>query len=61
MHKNQQGALRADALGAEMEGVCRDEGRAVFVPGLHRLFPPQTAGSPTVPPIPAAAAAPAGT
>lgn len=34
MHKNQQGALRADALGAEMEGVCRDEGRAVFVPGL---------------------------
>ena len=34
MHKNQQGPLRADALGAEMEGVCRDEGRAVFVPGL---------------------------
>ena len=34
MHKNQQGALRANALGAEMEGVCRDEGRAVFVPGL---------------------------
>lgn len=34
MHKNQQGTLRADALGAEMEGVCRDEGRAVFVPGL---------------------------
>ena len=85
MHKNQQGALRADALGAEMEGVCRDEGRAVFVPGLlpgeeglvrivkeqkrfafGRLMAPptlpsQTAGSPTVPPIPAAAAAPAGT
>lgn len=34
MHKNQQGMLRADALGAEMEGICRDEGRAVFVPGL---------------------------
>ena len=34
MHKNQQGQLRADALGADMEGVCRDEGRAVFVPGL---------------------------
>ncbi len=34
MHKNQQGLLHADALGADMEGVCRDEGRAVFVPGL---------------------------
>ena len=34
MHKNQQGMLRADALGADMEGICRDEGRAVFVPGL---------------------------
>lgn len=34
MHKNQQGMLCADALGADMEGICRDEGRAVFVPGL---------------------------
>lgn len=34
MHKNQQGMLRADTLGADMEGICRDEGRAVFVPGL---------------------------
>lgn len=34
MHKNQQALLRADALGADMEGICRDEGRAVFVPGL---------------------------
>lgn len=34
MHKNQQGMLRADALGADMEGICRDEGRALFVPGL---------------------------
>lgn len=24
MHKNQQGMLRADALGADMEGICRD-------------------------------------
>ena len=34
MQKNDVVTLRADALGAEMEGVCRADGLAVFVPGL---------------------------
>ena len=34
MKKNDVLSLRADSLGAEMEGVCRAEGMAVFVPGL---------------------------
>ena len=34
MQKNDLLTLRADTLGAEMEGVCRCEGMAVFVPGL---------------------------
>ena len=34
MRKNDLLSLRADTLGAEMEGVCRHEGMAVFVPGL---------------------------
>ena len=34
MQKNDVLSLRADSLGAEMEGVCRAEGMAVFVPGL---------------------------
>lgn len=34
MRKNDLLLLRADSLGADMEGVCRHEGMAVFVPGL---------------------------
>ena len=34
MRKNDILDLRAETLGAEMEGVCRFEGMAVFVPGL---------------------------
>ena len=34
MQKNETLLLRADNLGAEMEGVCRHEGVPVFVPGL---------------------------
>ena len=34
MQKNDLLTLRAESLGAEMEGVCRHEGMAVFVPGL---------------------------
>ena len=34
MKKNDVLTLTADALGADMEGVCRHEGMAVFVPGL---------------------------
>lgn len=34
MRKNDILTLTADALGADMEGVCRHEGMAVFVPGL---------------------------
>ncbi|MCR5370551.1 MAG: 23S rRNA (uracil(1939)-C(5))-methyltransferase RlmD [Clostridium sp.] len=34
MQKNDLLLLRAESLGAEMEGVCRHEGMAVFVPGL---------------------------
>ena len=34
MQKNDLLNLRAESLGAEMEGVCRHEGMAVFVPGL---------------------------
>lgn len=34
MQKNQVLTLTADALGAEMEGVCRADGMAVFVPGM---------------------------
>ena len=34
MQKNQVLTLTADTLGAEMEGVCRADGMAVFVPGL---------------------------
>ena len=34
MRKNDVLTMRADALGAELEGVCRVDGMAVFVPGL---------------------------
>ena len=34
MRKNDILTLTADALGANMEGVCRHEGMAVFVPGM---------------------------
>ncbi|MBR3765402.1 MAG: 23S rRNA (uracil(1939)-C(5))-methyltransferase RlmD [Clostridia bacterium] len=34
MQKNDILTLTADALGADLEGVCRHEGMAVFVPGL---------------------------
>ena len=34
MRKNEMLTLRADSLGADMEGVCRADGMAVFVPGL---------------------------
>ena len=34
MQKNEVLSLTAEALGADMEGVCRHEGMAVFVPGL---------------------------
>lgn len=34
MRKNEEIVLTADALGAELEGVGRHEGMAVFVPGL---------------------------
>ena len=34
MQKNETLLLRADNLGAEMEGVCRHEGIPVFVPGM---------------------------
>ena len=34
MKKNDILTLTADALGADLEGVCRHEGMAVFVPGL---------------------------
>ena len=34
MRKNEILTLTADALGADLEGVCRHEGMAVFVPGL---------------------------
>ena len=34
MRKNEVLTLRAVSLGAEMEGVCRSDGMAVFVPGL---------------------------
>lgn len=34
MQKNQDLTLTADALGADMEGVCRADGMAVFVPGM---------------------------
>ncbi len=34
MRKNDVLTLRAESLGAEMEGVCRSDGMAVFVPGL---------------------------
>ena len=34
MRKNDILTLTADALGADLEGVCRHEGMAVFVPGL---------------------------
>ena len=34
MKKNDVLTLTADALGADMEGVCRHEGMAVFVPGM---------------------------
>ena len=34
MRKNDVMTLRAENLGAEMEGVCRQDGMAVFVPGL---------------------------
>ena len=33
MNKNQVLILRCDALGAELEGICRHEGQTVFVPG----------------------------
>ena len=34
MQKNDLLTLKAESLGAEMEGVCRHNGMAVFVPGL---------------------------
>lgn len=34
MKKNDVYPMTADALGADMEGVCRHEGMAVFVPGM---------------------------
>lgn len=34
MKKNDVLTLTADALGADLEGVCRHEGMAVFVPGM---------------------------
>lgn len=34
MRKNELLTLTADALGADMEGVCRADGMAVFVPGM---------------------------
>ena len=34
MRKNDLLTLTADALGADMEGVCRADGMAVFVPGM---------------------------
>ena len=34
MQKNELLSLRAENLGADLEGVCRYEGMAVFVPGL---------------------------
>ena len=34
MKKNEIFTLQADNLGADMEGVCRLDGMAVFVPGL---------------------------
>ena len=34
MNKNQQLELECVALGAELEGVCRHEGMAVFVKGM---------------------------
>ncbi|MDO4483880.1 MAG: 23S rRNA (uracil(1939)-C(5))-methyltransferase RlmD [Clostridia bacterium] len=34
MQKNDLLSLHCDGLGADMEGVCRHEGMAVFVPGL---------------------------
>jgi len=34
MRKNEILTLTAEALGADLEGVCRHEGMAVFVPGL---------------------------
>ena len=34
MKKNEVYRMTADALGADMEGICRHEGMAVFVPGM---------------------------
>lgn len=34
MQKNDLLRLTCENLGADMEGVCRHEGMAVFVPGL---------------------------
>jgi len=34
MKKNECIRMRAERLGADLEGVCREEGQAVFVPGL---------------------------
>ena len=34
MHKNEILTLNCDALGADMEGVCRADGMAVIVPGM---------------------------
>ena len=34
MRKNDILILTCDALGADMEGVCRHEGMAIFVPGM---------------------------
>ena len=34
MQKNTLLSLTCEALGADLEGVCRSEGMAVFVPGL---------------------------
>ena len=34
MKKNDLLTLTADGLGADLEGVCRADGMAVFVPGM---------------------------
>ena len=34
MKKNEVFSLRAERLGADLEGICHYEGMAVFVPGL---------------------------
>ena len=56
MKKNDLLTLTADGLGADLEGVCRADGMAVFVPGM---LPGETAIAKRriARPTPAAAAA----